>query len=246
MAAKRSNLIVTLGLVVFVVGAAATFLVLRNGGNDATAEPGSGRVSVLVASKPIPAGTNGGAVIEAGMVKNKVVADSAKPATALTDPTQLAGRTAILGVSEGQILTSDQFQQAQTRIGTLKIPDGKTALAVQMGNVPGVAGFAGAGDHVNVYSVVKSAPEMKGSPAVRLVMQNTQILNVNGTTMAAAQGQPGGTGLVYLLAVTAEEAERLVYLSSFEQLYFSLVSKDQAPVAGTAGASNIDALRMLP
>lgn len=246
MAAKGSNLIVTLGLVVFVVGAAATFLVLRNDTEEASVAPGSGRVSVLVASKPIPAGTNGGSVLNGGMVKTKVVAESAKPANALTDPTQLAGRTAILGVSEGQIVTSDQFQQAQTRIGTLKIPDGKTALAVQLGNVPGVAGFAGAGDRINVYSVVKAAPEAKGAPAVRLVIQNAEVLNVNGATLAATQGQPGGTGLVYLLAVNPDQAERLVYLTNFEQLYFSLVSKDQAPVAGTAGASVADALKMLP
>ncbi|MDQ4132515.1 MAG: Flp pilus assembly protein CpaB [Actinomycetota bacterium] len=245
MAAKRSNLIVTLGLVVFVVGAAATFLVLRNDDDGATAAPGSGRVSVLVASKPIPAGTNGSA-LDGGTVKSKVVAESAKPANALTDPAQLAGRTAILGVSEGQILTSDQFQQAQTRIGTLKIPPGKTALAVQLANVPGVAGFAGAGDRINVYSVVKSSPETRGAPAVRLVMQNTEVLNVNGATLAASQGQPGGAGLVYLLAVNPDQAERLVYLTSFEQLYFSLVSKDQAPVQGTAGASVADALKMLP
>lgn len=246
MAAKRSNLIVTLGLVVFIVGAAATFLVLRNDDDQASAAPGSGRVSVLVASKPIPAGTNGGSVLDSGLVKSKVVAESAKPANALTDPTQLAGRTAILGLSEGQILTSDQFQQAQTRIGTLKIPEGKTALAVQLANVPGVAGFAGAGDRINVYSVVKASPETRGAPAVRLVMQNTEVLNVNGASLAADQGQPGGAGLVYLLAVTADQAERLVYLTSFEQLYFSLVSKDQAPVGGTAGASINDALKMLP
>jgi Flp pilus assembly protein CpaB len=246
MAAKRSNLIVTLGLVVFVVGAAATFLVLRNDGDQVSASPGSGRVSVLVAAKPIPAGTNGSAVLEGGLVKNKLVAESAKPANALTDTTQLAGRTAILGVSEGQIVTTDQFQQAQTRIGTLKIPEGKTALAVQLANVPGVAGFAGAGDRINVYGVVKSSPETKGAPGVRLVMQNTEVLNVNGATLAAAQGQPGGAGLVYLLAVTPGEAERLVYLTSFEQLYFSLVSKDQPPVPGTAGASANDALKLLP
>jgi len=246
MAAKRSNLVVILGLVVFVVGTAATFILLRNDGDEAGTAAGSDGVSVLVASKPIPAGTNGRSALDGGLVKNKVVAESAKPPNALTDPTQLAGRTAILGVNEGQILTSDQFQQAQTRIGTLKIPEGKTALAVQLANVPGVAGFAGAGDRVNVYSVVKASPETRGAPAVRLVMQNTEVLNVNGATLAANQGQPDGAGLVYLLAVSAEQAERLVYLTSFEQLYFSLVSKDQAPVAGTAGASVNDALKMLP
>ena len=68
-------------------------------------------------------------------------------------------------------------------------------------------------------------------------------MNVNGTTLAAAHGQPGGPGLLYLLAVSPVEAERLIYLSTFESLYFSLVAKDAAPVPPTPGTSITDALR---
>ncbi len=243
--AKRSNVIVTLGLAVFIVGAMATFLILRDNGED-TPAAGSGKVAVLVAAKPIPAGTNGADAANGGLVKSKVVADSVKPANALTDPTQLAGRSASLGVPEGQIITSDQFQTTQTRIGTLKIPDGKTALALELKNVPGVAGFAGAGDRINIYGVAKSSAEVNGGgPSVKLIMQNTEVLNVNGTTLAAAPGTPGGTGLVYLLAVTPVEAERLVYLTTFESLYFSLVSKDQPAIGETPGSSTLDALKAL-
>ena len=240
---KRSNLIVTLGLAVFIVGAAATYLVVRNSDDGGTAS-GAGRASVLVADKPIPAGTTGAAAVSGGLVKAKSVDITAKPATALTDTSQLAGKTVTLGVSEGEILTADQFQTAQTRIGTLKIPEGKTALAVQLGNVPGVAGFAGAGDHINIYGVVKAGSDPKlPNGGTHLILQNTEVLNVNGATLAAAQGQPGGTGLLYLLAVSPVEAERLIYLSTFESLYFSLVSKDAAPVPGTPGSSITDALR---
>jgi len=239
---KRSNLIVTLGLAVFIVGAAATYLVVRNSDDGAVA--GAGKVTVLVADKPIPAGTTGASAVNGGLVKTKAISDAAKPATAITDVSQLAGKTVTLGVSEGEILTTDQFQQAQTRIGTLKIPDGKTALAIQLANVPGVAGFAGAGDHINVYGVVKAGSDPKfPNGQVHLIMQNTEVLNVNGATLAAAQGQPGGTGLLYLLAVSPNEAERLIYLSTFESLYFSLVSKDAAPIGTTPGSSIADALK---
>ncbi len=239
---KRSNLIVTLGVAVFIVGAAATYLVVRNSDDGTVA--GAGKATVLVADKPIPAGTTGAAAVSGGLVKNKVVDATAKPASAVTDVSQLAGKTVTLGVSEGQILTLDQFQVAQTRIGTLQIPEGKTALALQLSNVPGVAGFAGAGDHINIYGVVKPGSDPKNPQgAAHLIMQNTEVLNVNGTTLAAAQGQPGGTGLVYLLSVSPVEAERLIYLSSFESLYFSLVSKGAAPVGATPGASIADALR---
>jgi len=241
---KRSNLIVTLGLAVFIVGAAATYLVVRNSDGGSSSTPGAGRVSVLVAAKPIPAGTTGASAVSQGMVKGRAIDGGAKPATALTDASQLAGKTVTLGVSEGEILTSEQFQTAQTRIGTLKIPDGKTALAVQMNNVPGVAGFAGAGDHVNIYGLIKPDTDPKNPQgAAHLVLQNTEILNVNGANLAAAQGQPGGTGLVYLLAVSPMEAERLVYLTTFQQLYFSLVSKDATPVPGTPGSNIADALK---
>jgi len=240
---KRSNLIVTLGLAVFIVGAAATYLVVRNS-DSGGATAGAGKVSVLVADKPIPAGTTGASAVNGGLVKSKGINVAAKPANAITDVSQLAGKTVTLGVSEGEILTTDQFQAAQTRIGTLKIPDGKTALAIQLANVPGVAGFAGAGDHINIYGVMKAGEDPKfPNGQVHLVMQNTEVLNVNGATLAAAQGQPGGAGLLYLLAVSAPEAERLIYLSTFESLYFSLVSKDAGPVPGTPGASLTDALK---
>ncbi|MGI8806300.1 MAG: Flp pilus assembly protein CpaB [Acidimicrobiales bacterium] len=240
---KRSNLIVTLGLAVFIVGAAATYLVVRNSDDGSTAST-AGRVSVLVAAKPIPAGTTGSAAVSQGFVKSKAVDAAARPATALTDVAQLAGKTVPLGVSEGEIITSDQFQATQTRIGTFKIPDGKTALALQLQNAPGVAGFAGAGDRINVYGVVKPGSDPKNpSGMAHLIMQNTEVLNVNGASLAAAQGQPGGAGFVYLLAVSAVEAERLIYLNTFEQLYFSLVSKDAAPVPGTPGSNIADALK---
>ena len=74
-------------------------------------------------------------------------------------------------------------------------------------------------------------------------MKVPTVLNVNGTSLVAAQGQPAGTALLYLLAVSPTEAERLIYLSTFESLYFSLVSKDAAPVGATPGSSITDALR---
>ncbi len=239
--ARRSNLIVVLGLAVYVVGAGATYLIARDSGTD-TPAAGSGKTAVLYAAKPIPAGTTGSNAVNNGLVKSKTIAESAKPANVLTDVSQLAGRVAALGVPEGQVLTADQFRDGQTRIGTLKIPEGKTALALQMSNVPGVAGFAGAGDRINVYGLIKDAAP--GGQA-KLIMQNLEILNVNGSTLVNSQGQPGGQGLVFLLAVNPVEAEQLVYLTSFQDLYFALAAKDQPPVDGTPGVARGDALKTL-
>ena len=235
--AKRSNVIVSIGVALFVVGAAATYLIARDRGTSASAA--GGQVSVLYADKDIVAGTTGENAVNGGMVKSKSVAADSKPATALTDNSQLVGKTAQVNVPEGSVITADQFQQAQTRIGTVKIPPGHTALAIQLANTAGVAGFAGAGDKVDIYGVVKA----NSPPAAHLIMQDIDVLNVNGTTLAANPGQPGGTGPVFLLSVTPAQAERLVYLTSFEQLYFSLVAKDQPTVPPTPGSGVPDALK---
>src|SRR5437868_12198971 len=67
---QRPNLIVVLGLAVFVVGAAAAWLVLRDSSSSSAADS----ASVLVADKPIAAGTTGQAAVAQGLIKVKKIA----------------------------------------------------------------------------------------------------------------------------------------------------------------------------
>jgi Flp pilus assembly protein CpaB len=217
---------------VFIIGAAAAWLVLRNQGSSA-ASPADAQV--LYAAKPIAAGTTGDVAVANGAVKVKRVDLKSKPANALVDPSQLTGRTAQSNIPAGSTLLDDQFQIAQTVSGTVTIPAGKEALAVQLQNVPGVASYAGAGDKIDVFAVVKAQGAQPQT--AKRVMEGVEVLKVNGTTLVPNQGLPGGPGLVFLLAVSPDQAEHLVYLTSFEQLYFALVPKDKAPVAPTAGAT---------
>ena len=236
---KRSNLIVSLGLAVFVAGAVATFLVVRDGGDDSkVAGPAA---QVLYAAKTIPSGTSGTAAVDQGLVKTRSVAASAKPPSALSDPSELVGRTAAVSVPEGSVVTSEQFTVPQTRLGTVKIPTGKTALAVQLGFVPGVAGFVGSGDRINVYGLMEEGP---GAPSAKLIMQNTEVLSVSPSG-ATAQAAGSEVKPIFLLAVTPQEAERLAFLTTFQQLYFSLVPKDAPPAGPTPGTASVDALRQL-
>ncbi len=240
--AKRSNLILTIGLAVFVAGAAATFLIVRN--DDASAGSSKGGASVLVAEQAIPSGTAGDNAVDQGLVKAKSVGAASRPANALSDPSQLVGKTAVTSIPDGAVLTEDQFAVPQTRLGKLKIPNGKTALALQLGWVQGVGGFVASGDRIDIFGVVREGP---GAPSAKLIMQNTEVLNVNVSGQTAAAGQPISTDTkpIFLLAVTPQEAERLVYLTSFQQLYFSLVSKDAPAVGPTPGSSAADALKQL-
>ncbi len=167
--------------------------------------------------------------------------DKSKPANSLNDPALLTGRLAATGVPAGTVLTGDQFVVPQTGLGTLKIPDGKTALALQLEWIPGVAGFVASGDRIDVYAVAKDGPE---APSAKLIMQNTEVLSVSPSG-AAAQAMVAPVSPTYLLAVNTVEAERLVYLTTFQKLYFSLVSKNSAASGPTPGTDAADALKQL-
>ena len=235
---SRTNRATILGLVVFAVGATATFAVLR-GEKDTGVMAGRGPNAAIVAVKDIAAGTTGADAVRQNLVAMREVPTRARPANALTDVMQLSRTITLSLVPAGRVLTPAEFPPSQTRIGTLRIPPNMTAIAVQMANVSGVAGFAGAGDKIDIYGVARTAN------GARLIMQSIEVLSVNGTTLAPSAGQPGGAGLVFLLAATPAQAERLVYFASFEQLYFSLVAKDQAPFPPPPGVGPGDALKPL-
>ena len=231
---KRSNVIVALGLAVFVVGAVATYLVVNKDDSEAS-KPSAGEANVLYASQSIPAGTTGVAAVQQGMVKSKTVAATARPSSAYSDPSELVGKTAVAAVAEGSVLTSDQFPKSSTKIGTLTIPEGKTALALKMGHLNGLAGFVQAGDRVDIFGSIKRPPcNCPKEEQSRLVLQNIEVLNVSAPTVAP--GQPADASSVFVVAVTPAEAEGLVYLTTFQDLYFSLVPREQAPVPPTPGA----------
>jgi len=211
----------------------AAYLGTRKAGVDVNA----GKVTAYYANVPVQVGTAASTALAEGSIRSKAVLSSELPADGVRDPSQLSGRVAGVVIPAGSLVTTSMFPDPQTRIGTVVIPAGKRALALEVQPMAGVAGFVGAGDRVDVYGVVKGEP---GPPSVRLVLQGVDVLNVNGAGLPSAQGQPGSPNLIYLLAVTPVDAERLIYLNEFQKLYFDLVPKGEGPVktpgTGLAGA----------
>lgn len=200
------------------------------------AGPAVPKVQAYYASSAVPVGTSAATAIADGSIQTKSVLPGQRPADGVTDVAQLAGRVAGVAIPAGAMITTSMFPDPQTRIGTVVIPAGKRALALEIAPLPGVAGFVGAGDRIDVYGIAKT-PD--GNGLVRLVLQGVDVLNVNGAPLPSAQGQIGSPNMVYLLAVTPVEAERLIYLNEFERLYFDLVPKGEGTVKtpGTGASS---------
>lgn len=234
---SRTRVALLAGVTLLVAGGGgAAYLATRGPTTDASA----GKVTAYYAVSPVQVGTAAATALAEGAIRPKSVLPSELAADGVREPSQLSGRVAGAVIPAGALVTTAMFPDPQTRIGTVVIPAGKRALALEIQPLAGVAGFVGAGDRIDVYGVVAGDGAPPSAPGVRLVLQGVDVLNVNGAGLPAAQGQPGSPSLIYLLAVTPGDAERLIYLNEFEKLYFDLVPKGEGPVktpgAGPAGA----------
>jgi len=114
------------------------------------------------------------------------------------------------------------------------IPEGKQAVAVQLPFVAGLAGYAKAGDTVNVYGNIQTNNEKAGTqptpPSSKLILPDVQVLAVTGP----APGTDGGNA-TYLLALDAAQAEQAIFFARFETLWLTLVPKGQPKAPATPG-----------
>ena len=266
-ASKRSSstLVIVLGIVTAVVGAvlAAVLLVAKDGGGGA--EVSKGTLPVLVAVRPIPRGASGEQVQDSVAVRQ--VAAVTRASDALTSPEQLVDRTTTTEIGVDQQVRSAFFRQRTVRGSTIKVPEGKQALAVTIDFTPAGAGYIGPGDKVNVYAVytkqgegvalenkpVGTAPEFA---ADKLAFSNIEVLDISqevaplATTQTAATPTNGtatrptaaATTITYLLAVDANQAERLIFFTSYARLYLTLVPQGQGDSA-TPGRDQTNVLR---
>lgn len=181
MARNRSTALIAIGAAVFVVGAAFTFILLRDDGSDS---------KVTAAAPAAPAAQEG---------------------------------------------TAPAAQPGPGTAPAVKVPAGKEAVAVQVPTVPGLAGYAKAGDRVNVYGTFKDRQPnagARGVPLAKLILADASVLAVT----APAAGAEGGTA-TYLLAVSPGDAEKVIYLASFEGIWLS-ITPDGAPAIGNTPGRN--------
>lgn len=149
--------------------------------------------------------------------------ESAGPATTTT---LQAGTVVVNGATPGAAPT------------TFTIPEGKQAVAVQVSNVAGIAGYAKAGDIVNVYGNIQSekATTNPAPPSTKLILPGIEVLAVT----AAPPGTETGNA-TYLLALDAPQAEQAIFFARFESLWLTLVPKGQVKPPATPGRTYTNA-----
>lgn len=165
----------------------------------------------------------GGALLFLLLRKDNKSTSANKPAAHTGAPVAITTTTAPGGVtfSASPPTTAIQF----------KIPEGQRALSMQMDFFGGGGGFVRSGDFVDVYVLVnKDCKDPKTGLGVKLVVPNLKVLEAIGQGPAQA-GQPTN----FLVAVTPQQAEQIIFLKTAYQLYFTLAGPNSQPPAATPG-----------
>ncbi len=248
----------TLALVMAVALALLATLALYSyiQGLEDEAFKGSEVVEVFVAKQDIAAGVSGDTAGSQGLIERRTVPSKVRPTGAITSLTEISGKIAVVQIFKDEIIVSPRFQvpgAAAARV--LPIGEGKQAISLQVGQVPGVAGFIQPGDRVSLIVQVPrrpgaSATAANAGPFVKYLMQNMDVIAVGSrvaaqTAASAAQTpeQQAATQqacCILTFAVSPAQAEIIAFAALNSQMYFTLLPDAKQPAANTPGRSFVN------
>ncbi|MHB1487569.1 MAG: RcpC/CpaB family pilus assembly protein [Acidimicrobiales bacterium] len=238
---QRANLLIAIGVAVFLVGGALVLGALHSNTTSSSARSViNTSVPVLVATQNLPAGATGAAIIQHRFVTLKVVAAGQRHADDLTSYAALSNQTLAANVIAGHAIQASDLKAAAA--SSISVPQGDQALAVTLASGPaGVAGYVNPGDNVNVYAnVTKTSSGGPGLanlpiPCTQLLASNVPVLDVSihlpdYASAPSATGRVSPPNLTYLLAVSPTQAQAIIFMTTNEALYLTQAQSGQAPL----------------
>lgn len=233
----RRKALLVVAAVIAALGTLLVFLYVR--GADARADQRYSAVEVLRVVKPIAAGETVEAAQAAGKLETGSVPQKDRLPDALTGTEPIAGKVASMALYPGEQLTSVKFGAAGSATG-LTVPKGKIAISVNLTDPARVAGFVNPGDKVAIFM---SGAGVSGA-FVRLLLPSIQVIGAGTTTMVSttttdttgAQVTDQLPKTLLTLAVSQNEAERVLYGSKNGELSFGLTNTD-SQVAASQGVT---------
>lgn len=267
---RRSNLPIIFGILFFFVGAAIIFLIVNDddSGSGSASNPASvvdqQPVTVVIATEDIAGGTFGNN-LPAGALRTEQRKAADVPTGAISGVDALVNVQIATNISAGDIIT--QADLRTVNVGNTPAPEGREGLAVQMGFLEGAAQYVGAGDTINVFvyyegcEITREEIELGFTcppltlPRAELLVTNVEVLAVDRQVAAAdastATTLPPGSSasitretdegsITFFLAVSTEDAERIIFAQSTGRLYATLQAPDAGPSPETPGKSYVD------
>ena len=235
--ARRSVLLLVAALIAL---AGTAMIVLYVQGIDARATKDQELVEVLVATETIDIGETVAAAQDAGKIDKAEVRRADLVDGSLSSTTSIAEDVAIGTIYPGEQLIAKKFGSlGDTQ--SLVIPDDLMAVSVELTDFERVAGFVNPGNEVAVFATTLNAvqlqpdgKEKKLGTYTRIVLTRNLVLGVGTTSVTSrtTQDEDGETATeevartILTIAVTQEEAEKLVQADRTGDLNFALLTED--------------------
>jgi Flp pilus assembly protein CpaB len=202
------------------VGAIFVFLYVVSYRNDV--QRGAGLVTVLVAARDIPAGTDGGAVAGSGYLRKATVLRRNVVPGAISSPNQISTLAAAELIPMGEQITVRQFHSAAQQGVLASISGNLRAMTLPGQANQLLAGIAQNGDHVDVLANIKytirpsngsssSAGGDISGVASRVLLRNLLVLRAASNSTAGGIGSGNTTSVT--LALTDGQAQKLFFAS---------------------------------
>lgn len=237
----RRKVLLVVAVVIAALGTMLVFLYVRGADNRAAQQYHA--IRVLRAVKPIAAGETVTDAQAQGKIELSSVPQNQRLPDALSDLSTINGSVALTQIYPGEQIISSKF--GSTASGTtLTIPKGKMAISVNLTDPARVAGFVNPGDTVAVF--YNGSTTNGGTPLSRLLLPRVEVIGV-GTTTVISTTKTDKTGAqtteqlprtLLTLALSQNEAQKVLFAASNGELALGLLNKDSQVSAGAGVSSN--------
>lgn len=248
---KSRSLILTIAVTAGLLGAMLVYLYVQRVETNTAA--GAATRPVLVATRFLPAGSPGEAILEANAFEIRDVPARYVAPGAFSSPDELSGLILNDDVPGGEQLTATRFSDTETKVFFADFPRGTEALALPLDYIPGVAGRVQPGDKLDAFVTVANQRARRGQIDISggindegfSATASFEDRFANGVSSNKVfDGQGGETFLLLrevqvmevlvgdaaggnpgsmILAVRPDQAAMLIHAQSTAKLWFTLV-----------------------
>jgi Flp pilus assembly protein CpaB len=194
-------------------GALLVFLYVVSYRNDV--QKGAGLVTVFVAARDIPEGTDGAAVAGSGYLKKQSVLRRNVVGGAISGPGQISGLATSATILSGEQISVRQFHSAAQQGVLANISGNRRAMIVTGDDDKLLTDIVKDGDHVDVLASISYVVQQPGSSGGQLQRTATRIILRDLLVLRAPSGNTGGLGgsstSSITLALTDSQAQKLLF-----------------------------------
>jgi pilus assembly protein CpaB len=231
--------LIAVAVLLAIIGTGIVYSYAHNA--DKRAVDATRSANVVYAVKDIPAGTTWADVSKSDYLQVERVPVNSVPASAIsgTDASIQANEVATHDIAAGEIVVRPSFGDKTSATGILAIPKGEMALSISVPSNADAAGFIQPGSQIALFHTFKVTPLAKSDSqtgmsagdkdlhATKLLLPRVDVIATSQDAPSDLNGGKNGTSsgaVLVTLAVTQDEAEKVILAQAVGDLYMALLS----------------------